>query len=455
MSKSKVQSMTSGSPLRLILVFMVPLLLGNLFQQFYNIVDAMIVGRLLGADALAAVGSSSSVQFLVLGFCMGSCAGFGIPVSQRFGAEDMQGLRSYVYHSIVVTTVIAVVLTALTALLCPLIMHIMQTPADIYEDAYQYLLIIFLGIPFTLLYNLLSSLLRAVGNSKAPFIFLAISTFLNVFLDLFCIAVLKLGCAGAALATITAQALSGIACLVYIIRCMPVLHPERADCHWNHTVARNLVIMGVPMGLQYSITAIGSMVMQSANNGLGSIYVSGFTAGTKVKQLMLCPFDAVSTAMATFVGQNMGAHKMDRVKQGIRVTLVLAVGYGLVAGLIMNVAGHFLGSLFVDSSNVSVIDAAARYMSALGILYWMLAILDVTRYAIQSLGFSALSVISGALEMVARSLVATIFVPLFGYTAICWTDQAAWLAACAYLIPMLLHLIHKTEQEQRNVVTVH
>ena len=440
--------MTSGSPLRLILVFMIPLLLGNLFQQFYNIVDAMIVGRLLGADALAAVGSSSSVQFLVLGFCMGSCAGFGIPVSQRFGAEDMQGLRRYVYHSLVVTVIIAAVLTTLTALLCPLIMHIMQTPEDIYQDAYRYLLIIFLGIPFTLLYNLLSSLLRAVGNSKAPFIFLAISTFLNVFLDLFCIAVLHLGCAGVALATITAQALSGIACLVYIIRVMPVLHPTREDCHWNSTVARNLVVMGLPMGLQYSVTAIGSMVMQSANNGLGSIYVSGFTAGTKVKQLMLCPFDAVATAMATFVGQNMGAHKMDRVKQGICVTLALAVGYGIVTGVIMNFGGHFLGSLFVDAANVSVIDAAARYMGALGILYWLLAILDVTRYAIQSLGFSALSVISGALEMVARILVATICVPLFGYSAICWTDQAAWLAACAYLIPMLLHLIHKVEREQ-------
>lgn len=430
------------------LCFKLPLLLGNLFQQFYNIVDAMIVGRLLGADALAAVGSSSSVQFLVLGFCMGSCAGFGIPVSQRFGAEDMQGLPRYVYHSLVVTVIIAAVLTTLTALLCPLIMHIMQTPEDIYQDAYRYLLIIFLGIPFTLLYNLLSSLLRAVGNSKAPFIFLAISTFLNVFLDLFCIAVLHLGCAGVALATITAQALSGIACLVYIIRVMPVLHPTREDCHWNSTVARNLVVMGLPMGLQYSVTAIGSMVMQSANNGLGSIYVSGFTAGTKVKQLMLCPFDAVATAMATFVGQNMGAHKMDRVKQGIRVTLALAVGYGIVAGVIMNFGGHFLGSLFVDAANVSVIDAAARYMGALGILYWLLAILDVTRYAIQSLGFSALSVISGALEMVARILVATICVPLFGYSAICWTDQAAWLAACAYLIPMLLHLIHKVEREQ-------
>lgn len=226
---------------------------------------------------------------------MGSCAGFGIPVSQRFGAEDMQGLRRYVYHSLVVTVIIAAVLTTLTALLCPLIMHIMQTPEDIYQDAYRYLLIIFLGIPFTLLYNLLSSLLRAVGNSKAPFIFLAISTFLNVFLDLFCIAVLHLGCAGVALATITAQALSGIACLVYIIRVMPVLHPTREDCHWNSTVARNLVVMGLPMGLQYSVTAIGSMVMQSANNGLGSIYVSGFTAGTKVKQLMLCPSSGLLT----------------------------------------------------------------------------------------------------------------------------------------------------------------
>ena len=202
------RSLTKGPITKGILLFALPLMFGNLLQQMYNTVDSIIVGNAVGSGALAAVGSSSSVQFLVLGFCMGSCAGFGIPVSQRFGAEDMQGLRRYVYHSLVVTAIIAVVLTTLTALLCPLIMHIMQTPDDIYQDAYRYLLILFLGIPFTLLYNLLSSLLRAVGNSKAPFIFLAISTFLNVFLDLFCIAVLHLGCAGAALATITAQASS-------------------------------------------------------------------------------------------------------------------------------------------------------------------------------------------------------------------------------------------------------
>jgi len=445
--KSSVKSMVTGSPMRLILVFMIPLLLGNLFQQFYNIIDAVIVGRLLGADALAAVGASTSVQFLVLGFCMGSCAGFGIPVSQRFGAGDMDGMRRYIFHGLVVTGIIAIVVTALTVSLCPAILRIMQTPDNIFQDAYHYLLIIFIGIPFTLLYNLLSSILRAVGNSKAPFVFLAVSTILNVFLDLFCIAVLKWGCAGAAIATVTAQALSGLSCLVYIILRMGILHPRPVDCKWNSAVAGNLIIMGVPMGLQYSVTAIGSMVMQSANNSLGSVYVSAFTAGTKVKQLMLCPFDAVSTAMATFVGQNIGANKMDRVKKGILETNIVAIAYGLFAGVIMIFGGHFMAGLFVDKSNVDVIREAARYMGALGSMYWLLAILDVTRYAIQSLGYSLRSVLSGGLEMIARIFVATMFVPIFGYGAICWTDQAAWVAAVMYLIPMLLHLIKKTERE--------
>ncbi len=445
--KSSVKSMVTGSPMRLILVFMIPLLLGNLFQQFYNIIDAVIVGRLLGADALAAVGASTSVQFLVLGFCMGSCAGFGIPVSQRFGAGDMDGMRRYIFHGLVVTGIIAVVVTTLTVCLCPAILRIMQTPDNIYQDAYHYLLIIFIGIPFTLLYNLLSSILRAVGNSKAPFVFLAVSTILNVFLDLFCIAVLRWGCAGAAIATVTAQALSGLSCLVYIILRMRILHPRPVDCKWNNAVAGNLIIMGVPMGLQYSVTAIGSMVMQSANNSLGSVYVSAFTAGTKVKQLMLCPFDAVSTAMATFVGQNIGANKMDRVKKGILETNIVAIAYGLFAGVIMIFGGNFMAGLFVDKSNVDVIREAARYMGALGSMYWLLAILDVTRYAIQSLGYSLRSVLSGGLEMIARIFVATMFVPIFGYGAICWTDQAAWVAAVMYLIPMLLHLIKKTERE--------
>lgn len=441
--EKKTRDMTSGPVLPQILSFMIPVLLGNLFQQFYNVVDAMIVGRLLGAKALAAVGSTTSVQFLVLGFCMGSCAGFGIPVSQKFGAKQANLMRRYIYHSAVVTMIIACTLTLLTCCMCGKIIDIMRTPADIERDAYQYLLIIFIGIPFTLLYNLTASILRSVGNSRIPFIFLAVSTILNIFLDLFCVAVLNLGCAGAAIATVMSQALSGLGCLFYILGTMKEILPDRKECKWSTDIAKNLLLMGLPMGFQYSITAIGSMVMQSANNSLGSVYVSAFTAGTKVKQLMLCPFDSIATAMATFVGQNVGARNMDRIKSGIRQTLFAAIAYSAFAFVVMTFFGKPLAALFVSVDNSDVIDAAASYMAALGAFYWLLAILIVFRYAIQAIGFSMLSVISGILEMLARSLVSTIFVPMFGYTAICFTDQSAWIAATIFLVFMLHRLLRK------------
>ena len=215
--------MIKGNPLKLMLQFALPLLLGNLLQQTYNIIDAAIVGQILGAKALASVGASSSIQFLVLGFCMGSCTGFGVPVAKYFGAEKIEKMRDYIFNGAVLCAGIAVILTALCSVLCPQILHILSVPEDIYDNAYSYLLIIFLGIPFTILYNYLSSILRSVGDSRTPFIFLALSAVLNIFLDLFCIVVLKLGCAGAAIATISAQAISGILCLVFIIRKMKLL----------------------------------------------------------------------------------------------------------------------------------------------------------------------------------------------------------------------------------------
>lgn len=340
--KSAVKSLTDGNPLGLIVSFMLPLLLGNIFQQAYNMVDGMIVGQMLGADALAAVGSSSSVQFLILGLCIGTCAGFAIPISQRFGANDGKGVRRYVFHSIILSAALAVIMTTVTAILCMPILRLMQTPANIIDNAYSYLLIIFLGIPFTILYNMTAGMLRAVGNSRAPFIFLAISTFLNIFLDMFCIAVLHWGCAGAAIATIASQALSGLFCLIYILRKVPILHIFREDRSFDGGTAKVLIVMGLPMGLQYSITAIGSMVMQSANNSLGSVYVSGFTAGTKLKQLFLCPFDAMATAIATFISQNYGALRMDRVKKGLRQTVVMSVLYGAAAGTVLILFGRNL-----------------------------------------------------------------------------------------------------------------
>ena len=445
-TKNTTKSMTEGSPLILILQFAFPLLLGNLFQQTYNIVDAAIVGQFLGANALAGVGASSSVQFLILGFCIGICAGFAIPIAQRFGAGDMRSLRKYIFHGAVLTLAFALILTISCSLLCHGILRLLRTPEDIYSDAYIYLLVIFLGIPFTLLYNLTAGILRAIGDSRTPFIFLAVSTVANIGLDIFCITVLKWGCMGAAFATVTSQAVSGILCLIFIIKKMKFLIPKKEDRTVRRSYVASLLEMGLPMGMQYSITAIGSMVMQSANNSLGSVYVSGFTAGMKIKQFTMCPFDALATAVSTFCGQNYGAGNVPRIRRGVKLGLLIGVLYGIFAGLILIFFGRTMSLLFVSSDSTAVLDASAQYLRALGFFYWSLGVLNVSRMTTQGLGFSNLTIFSGVTEMVARILMSIFAVPAFGYAAICFTDQSAWLSACFYIVPVCFACINKIDK---------
>lgn len=342
--------MTKGSPLKLMLQFALPLLMGNLLQQTYNIIDAAIVGQILGADALASVGSSSSVQFLVLGFCIGCCAGFGVPVARYFGAGDHRTMRNYIFNGAVLTAIIAAILMIACSLSCGQILHLLSVPDNIFGNAYAYLIVIFIGIPFTLLYNYLSSILRSVGDSRTPFLFLGFSAVLNIFLDLFCIIVLKWGCMGAAIATITAQAISGILCFFYIRGKMQLLRLEKENMIVQKDAVKELLGMGLPMGFQFSITAIGSMVMQAANNGLGSIYVSAFTAAMRIKQFLLCPFDAIGTAASVFCSQNLGARQADRIKKGALEATIAGCIYGFSAGLILIFFGRPLSMIFLSKN---------------------------------------------------------------------------------------------------------
>ena len=436
-------SMTQGNPLKVMLQFAFPLLIGNLLQQTYNIIDAAIVGQSLGAQALASVGASTSVQFLVLGFCMGSCTGFGIPVAKYFGAGDLKHMKNIIFNGAVLTAVIAVIITVLCTLLCPWILQVLSVQSDIYANAYSYLMIIFLGLPFTLLYNYLSSILRAVGDSRTPFLFLAFSAVLNIFLDLFFILVADWGCAGAAFATIAAQAISGILCLIVIIRRMEVLWLSKESRVVRGDSITELLQMGLPTGLQFSITAIGSMVMQSANNGLGGDYVSAFTAGAKLKQFTMCPFDAIATSVSVFCSQNYGAGKIDRIHKGLRQGIAVGVGYGLFAGLILIFAGRPLSMIFVSKDASGVLDASAKYLRCMGYFYWSLGILNVTRMVTQGLGHSGRAFFSGVMEMIARTIVSLGFVETFGYTAICFADQTAWIAACCYIAPTCLYCLKK------------
>ena len=439
--------MTQGHPLPLILQFMLPVLLGQVVQQTYNMVDAMIVGRALGANALASVGASSSVQFMVLGFCSGMCDGSSIPIAQRFGAGDLHSMRRYIFHLVRIISCIAAGLTLLTALLCPLIIRVLHTPADITSDANLYLLIIFLGLPFTFFYNAQASLLRAVGNSKIPFLFLAISAGLNIFLDLFCVVVLKWGCAGAAIATVTSQALSGFMCLVYIIKKMDVLKPRKEDREWSWISARNILSMGLPMGLQFSITAIGSMVMQAANNGLGSLYVSAYTAANRYEQLIMCPYVALSSSVATYVGQNYGAGKIDRIKAGVRQTFIMGNLYGLVFGSLMAVTGRAAASLFLSGDAGQVLDVSAQFLRIIGFSFWIVTSVNVFRPAMQSMGYPIHAIFSGVMEMAARTIFSIVATPLIGFLAICLVHQVAWITAGIYVICMYRYLMKKIERQ--------
>lgn len=445
------KTMTTGSPWKLILTFSIPLLLGNLFQQFYNMADAAIVGQTLGSNALASVGASSSVQFLILGFCMGIAQGFAIPIAQRFGAGDKDAMQQYIYNGGVLTAVLALIITTISALLCPTILNILQVNNELYNDAYAYLIVILLGIPCTLLYNYLSSILRAIGDSRTPFLFLAFSAILNIGLDFFCILALHWGCAGAAIATIFSQGLSGVLCLLYIAKKVPTLHVHKPQRTLTRRHCLHLLGNGIPMGLQFSITAIGSMVMQSSNNALGTTYVSGFTAGMRIKQLMMCPFDAIGAGVSTFISQNYGALRLDRIRKGFRSGIVISTLYGLFACLIMIAFGRTLSMFFVSAEETAVLDASALYLRRMGYFYPVLGTLIVSRMSIQGLGYSTTAVFGGVVEMFARTFVSLVFVPMFGYDAITWADQTAWTSAIIYLVPAYLYCIklvsRKMQQE--------
>ncbi len=432
------RDLTTGSPMRLIIGFALPTLFGMLFQQLYNMVDAMIVGKLLGSAALAAVGSTGSVNFFVIGFCMGVCNGFAIPVAQRMGAGEPSKMRRYVANAAWLSVLFAVVLTVATGLLCRQILTVMLTPADIFANAYAYIFVIFMGIPATFLYNLLAGVIRSLGDSKTPVYFLALSSVLNILLDFALILGFQAGVAGAAIATVASQGVSGIACLLYMRKKYPILHMTKEERRLDLHACGVLCAMGIPMGLQYSITAIGSIVLQSSVNALGSLYVAAVAAGGKVYQLLACPFDAMGATMATYCGQNVGACRLDRLSRGIRACALLGLGYSVIAFCAMLRFAPQCALLFLDSRELDaalLTQLTSRYILIQSAFFFPLALVNIVRFSIQGMGFSPFAILAGVLEMAARTGVGMILVPAFGYTAACFASPAAWVCADLFLIP--------------------
>ncbi len=426
--------------MKLILGFSVPLLFGFLFQQFYSMVDTVIVGRFLGTDNLAAVGSTGSVNFLIIGFCMGICGGFSIPVSHKFGAGDQSGLRRVVANCVWLTAAFAVVMTVLTTLLCRPILVAMQTPENILDGAYSYIWVIFLGIPVTFLYNMTSGVIRAMGDSRTPVIFLVLSSFLNIGLDLFFIISLHWGVQGAAWATVISQGVSGVCCLLYMIRKFEMLRIRREEWAPNRHLMGMLCGMGIPMGLQYSITAIGSVILQSATNTLGSDAVAAVTAAGRIGGFLACPFDAMGSTMATYGGQNIGAGKLERIGQGLKSCVLLGAGYSVIALGISIFGGSALATLFLDASEKAIIGNVRLFLIISTSFYFPLALVNIIRFLIQGVGFPTFAILAGVFEMAARALAGFLLVPNIGFIGSCLGSPIAWVFADIFLIPAYFHV---------------
>lgn len=440
--KSAQNDMTVGNPMKIILSFTLPIFIGNVFQQFYNMADAVIVGKFVGNKALAAVGSTGTIMFLIYGFVVGMTAGFTVLTAQKFGAGDMKGMRKTVAGAGILSFVVGALLTILFMAFMKPLLILMNTPSDIFADAYSYIMIVSGGILAQMLYNLLSSVLRALGNSKLPLVFLIISALLNIVLDLVFIVGFGMGAKGAAVATVIAQGVSGILCLFYIIAKIPILHLKREDLDVGSTIYKNQLRIGVPMALQYSITAIGTMMVQSSLNILGSTLVAAYTAAGKIEQVVTQAYVAMGTTMATYAAQNMGAGSVKRIREGFKACTVIGVVYSFVAaGFIMTV-GKYMTYLFVSEDVDIIMNSVDIYLKCIGIFFIPLAVVNIYRNGIQGLGYGLLPMMAGVAELIGRGVVAVIAGAKRSYPGVCLAGPAAWVLAGGLLIVMYYFIMN-------------
>ena len=436
--------MTKGSPVKLILAFMIPTYLGNIFQQFYNLVDSIVAGRYIGVNALAAIGSTTSLIFLVIGWLNGITSGFSIRVAQSFGAKDFKRMRHFVAMSVLLCLAFVVVMTLGLLVLNYPILRMMNVPADIIDDTAAYMAIIYAGLFVTAAYNAFAAVLRALGDSKSPLYFLIASALINVVLDVVFIVVFHMGVEGCAYATVIAQGVSAVLCLVYIKKKFEILKLGREDFYRDFTTMGQLLSMGVPMGLQFSITAIGTIIVQGAINVFGAVYIAGFSAAGKIQNLVTSVFIAFGATIATYVGQNRGAGKVERIRQGIHCTQVMI----LVGSAVMFLIIHFLGGpltyIFVDSSQTEVIAAAKQYFTTVAWCYPFLGSIFLYRNALQGMGYGFVPMMGGVFELIARSVVVALVARAgWGFVGTCAADPAAWIAALIPIVPYYFYMMHK------------
>lgn len=429
------KDMTSGKPIKLIWNFTIPLLIGNLFQQLYNMADTFIVGRTIGVHALASVGSTGSIIFLILGFANGLTAGLAIPLAQRYGAKDYLGVKRSFYVSILISAVVAILLTILSMVFCRQILEVMQTPAEIIDGAYDYLMVIFAGIFSSMAFNLLSNIFRSIGDAKTPLYFLVIACIMNIILDVVFIAGFGMGVEGAGYATVLSQIFSALACILYIWKKIPILRLNSKDFVAESSDVKEHVRISFPMAFQSSIIAIGAIIIQITLNQLGATAVAAYTAAQKIDQVAILPMMSFGVTMATFVAQNYGAKKYDRIWRGVRDCIKLSLTFAISVGIILNVFSPIFIRAFVGVGHEEVVELGAIYFITNGTMYSLLSLLFIYRYTLQGVGKTFTPTVAGIMELCMRAFAAVVLSNLYGYTGATMANPLAWLGS---LIPLII-----------------
>ncbi|CDB74029.1 MULTISPECIES: MATE family efflux transporter [Clostridia] len=434
--------MTTGNPVKLILLFSIPLLIGNIFQQFYSMVDTIIVGRFIGVEALAAVGTTSSMVFLVNGFVMGLTSGFAVLISQKYGAKDEVGVKEAVASSIILSIIATILVTFISVLSAKPLLTLMNTPSNIMKDASTYIIILYAGNIAIIFYNMMAAILRALGDSKTPLYFLIVSSVLNIILDLVLIINFKMGVAGAAYATVISQGVSAILCVIYTYKRYKILRLKKDDFKVKKKYYRKHLKVGIPMALQFSITSIGIMTVQSAINIFGSTVIASYAASSKVLQLVMQPATTLGVTMATYCGQNIGAKRYDRIKEGVKKCVQISIITSVISAIILIFLGKYFVMMFVSNPDAEILSYAQQVLNISAIFFIPLGLIFVYRNALQGIGDSFIPMMAGVYELVARAIVAFTLPKVLEFMGICLADPVAWFAA---VIP-LAYTYYKREK---------
>ncbi len=437
------RDMTTGKPAKILLNFTIPIFIGNVFQQFYSMADTVIVGKFVGNTALAAVGACGTLTFLILGFLMGMTAGFTVVTAQHYGAGNDKAMRRSVASAAILSLVVSVLLTAVSMALMRDVLNWMNTPMDMYDQAYAYIMVICGGIVAQVLYNLLAGILRAIGDSKRPLYFLILAALLNIVLDLVFIIVFHRGAAGAAYATVISQGVSGLLCLFYIIKYVPELHLHREDWKADWNLMKWQMKIGFPMAFQFSITAIGTIVVQTALNVFGSVAVAGYSAAVKIEQIVTQAYIALGTAMSTYCAQNMGAGKIYRIRQGFRSATWMGEVYAVLTGLLVFFCGKSMTVLFVSENVREITEYVDISLRCAALSFVFLAVVNIYRNGIQGMGFGLLPMTAGIAELVGRSMAAVAASRFGSFLGICLASPVAWILAAGLLLVMYFRIMRQ------------